>query len=362
MQQYNFKIKKLPKSEVEIEVSLPAEELEKARPKALKKFSETLNVDGFRKGNVPEKIVLEKVGEKAMLEEAAEMVLNEHYPQILTEAKLDTIGHPAISITKLALGNPLEFKVRVAVLPVFELPEYRKIASEIRDRKNEVGLEITDKEVEDVILQIRKNKAHFDYHKNHPEDKNHNHKDLELEKEENLPILDDEFAKTTGNFANVVELKVKIKENIVQEKENRQKEKKRSEIIEALLKNTMIELPDILILSEVEKSLAQFKDDIVRMGGSATQASRWEEYLAQTKKSEEDVRKDLHENSEKKAKIQLILNKIAEVEKLEPNKAILEHEVGQIMEHYKDANHQNARIYVATLLLNQEVLKLLEQQ
>ncbi len=361
---YDIKINKLPKSEVELEVSLPAEELDKARPKAVKRLSETVTVDGFRKGNVPEKIILEKVGEKAVLEEAAEIVLGDHYPKILEEAKIDTLGRPAVSITKLAQGNPIEFKVRTAVLPEFELPDYKKISSHFAKASRDKEIEVEDKEVEDVLLQIRKNKAHIDWHRANPEHKEHDpartadavqsggHPDLE--KEEALPALDDEFAKAAGNFQNVEGLRAKVKENIVTEKQMKETEKRRGEIMEALLKATEIELPTILVLSETEKSLAQMKDDITRMGG------KWEDYLASTKKSEEDLKKDLQENSEKKAKIQLIFNKIAEAEKLEPNKEILENEVSQIMEHYKDASETSARIYVATMLLNQEVLKLLE--
>lgn len=336
---YDFKLKKLPKSEVEIEVSLPSEMLGKARPKALKKFGGAINVDGFRKGNVPERIVLEKLGERAILEEATEIVLNEHYPKILAEAKIDTIGRPAISITKLALGNPLEFKVRIAILPEFELPEFKRLAKDIiaKERNKDEKIEVEEKEVDEVLLQIRKNKAILD-------------------KKEELPELNDEFAKQAGNFQNLDELKTKIKENILNGKKVREIEKRRAAIMEALLKATDMDLPEILIESETEKSLTRFKDDITRMGG------KWEDYLAHTKKSEDELRKDLQESSEKRAKIQLIFNKIVMKEKLEPNKEILEHEVAQILEHHKEAREENVRIFVATQLLNQEVLRLLEQQ
>ncbi len=344
----------MPKSEVEIEASIPKEELDSAHSKAIKKFSETIQIDGFRKGNVPEKIVLEKLGARAILEEASEILLSEHYPKILAEAKLDTIGRPEISITKLALGNPVEFKVKTAVMPEFKLPEYKKIATEIKakQKNKDEKIEADEKEVNDVLLQIRKNKAHLDWHKANPDHKDHDHPDLE--KEENLPALDDELAKEAGNFANLEELKAKIKENIVTDKKNREIEKRRAEMIDELIKATPIEVPAILIENETEKSLAQFKDDIQRMGG------KWEDYLAHAKKTEAEIKKDMQGNSEKRAKIQLIFNKIAETEKLEPNKEILEHEVKQILNYHKDANEMSVRIYVTTMLLNQEVLKLLE--
>jgi trigger factor len=356
--QYEVKIKKLPRSEVEMEITLPADFLASARKKAIKNFCENLEISGFRKGHVPENIVLEKMGEGRIMEEAVDLLLNEHFPQIILQEKTDIIGRPKISVTKLALGNPVEFKAVFAVMPKFEICDYKKIAKDVTKKENDdkKELEATEKEIDDILLQIRKNKAHFDYHEAHKDDKNHAHGGLDLGKEENLPRLDDDFAKAAGNFKNLEELKEKVRENIIEEKKIRDIEKKRAEIMEALLKNTEIDLPEILVEGETEKALAQMKADIERMG------AKFDDYLAHAKKSVEDLKKDMKESSEKKAKIQLIFNKIAAAENLQPNKEILENEVKQIMEHHKDANEMNARIYVATLLLNQEVLKLLEQQ
>ena len=99
---------------------------------------------------------------------------------------------------------------------------------------------------------------------------------------------------------------------------------------------------------------SKIKDDVERVG------HKFDEYLIQVKKTEDDLKKDLKESSEKKAKVQLIFNEIAKVEKLEPNKEILENEVKEVLKHYPNASETNARIYVATILINQEVLKLLE--
>jgi trigger factor len=362
---YETKVKKLQKSEVELEISLPADFLNSARKKAVENLGNSMEIAGFRKGHIPEKIVLEKAGENMILEEAADILLKEHFPKIVTQEKLDIIGRPNISITKLALGNPVEFKAVFAVIPEFKLPDYKKISKEILDKeaKKEEKTEATNKEVDDVLLQIRKNKAHFDWHEAHKNEKGHNHPEI---KDEDLPLLDDELAKAAGNFKNLDELKEKVKQNIVTEKNARKTEKTRAEIMEGLVKNTEIDLPEILVENEIEKSLAQMKNDIERAG------MKWNEYLAQVKKTdlsaealakaEEDLRKDLRKSSENKAKIQLIFNKIAEAEKLEPNKEILENEVKEVMKHYPEAAEINARVYVATILLNSEVLKLLENQ
>lgn len=351
---YNIKTKKLPKSEVEIEVSLPANLLNEARRKAIKMFSLSIKVDGFREGHVPENVVISKVGEAAILEEAADILLKEHFPKIVAESKLDVIGQPKISITKLALGNPVEFKAVFTILPEIKLPDYKAVAKAQGASLKVENPEASEKEIDDILLQIRKNKAHMDYHVAHKDEEGHDHSGIDLNKEENLPTLDDSLAKSAGNFKNLDELKERVKQNIVEEKKNRNIEKRRALIMEELLKNTDFELPQILADSETEKSLAQMKDDVTRMGG------KFEDYLTHIKKTEDDLRKDLKESSEKKARIQLIFNKIAEVEKIEPNKEILENEVKEILKHYPDASPINARIYVSTILLNSEVLKLLE--
>lgn len=336
-QKFKYKTERLPKSEVGLEVEIEASELARAKSKILRKWQEGLEVDGFRKGQAPENIVVQKVGEGRILEDAAEMLINEYFPKITEAEKLGVLGHPHISIKKLALDNPLEFRATFAVLPEVELPDYKKIAGEIVAKPASTEVTAGEEEVNEVLLQIRKNKAHYD-------------------KEEVLPPLDDELAKASGNFKNLDELKEKIKENIIEDKKYRNLEKTRAKIMEELIKQTDFEIPEILVASEVEKSLAQVKDDVERMKG------KWEDYLVHIKKTEEEFKKDLREPAEKRAKIQLIFNKIAEVEKLEPDKTILESEVKKLMGMYPEAREESARIYVATQLLNVEVLKLLERQ
>jgi hypothetical protein len=121
-------VKKLPKSEIEIEGELPADIFEGYFAKSLKKLGENLEVAGFRKGKVPESVILSKIPEINILEEMAGLALNDYYPKILEENKIDAISRPEIAITKLARKNPLGFKIKTAVLPIIKLPDYKKIA------------------------------------------------------------------------------------------------------------------------------------------------------------------------------------------------------------------------------------------
>ena len=99
-------VKKLPKSEVEIEGEIEADIFETYFNKALKRIGEGVEIDGFRKGKVPENVLLSKIPEAKILGEMAEMALSEYYPKILEENKIDAISRPEISITKLARKNP----------------------------------------------------------------------------------------------------------------------------------------------------------------------------------------------------------------------------------------------------------------
>ncbi|MEK9181777.1 MAG: trigger factor [Patescibacteria group bacterium] len=161
-------IKKLPKSEVEIEGELGADLFEDFFTRALKRLGENLKIDGFRKGKIPEHILLAKIPEMTILEEMAQVALNEHYPKILEAEKIDAIGQPMISITKLARKNPLGFKIKTAELGEIKLPDYKNIAREINSKvtpEEKTRLKIIEKiiegselEIPEILLEVELNK------------------------------------------------------------------------------------------------------------------------------------------------------------------------------------------------------------
>src|ERR1035437_1131331 len=153
-------IKKLDKSEVEILGVLEVAEFEKYEGKALERIGERMELPGFRKGKAPTSIIKESVNEMQLLEEMAELALQDNYVKILEENKIDAIGHPQIAITKIGKGSDLEFKIVTAVLPEMKLPDYKKISQE-QNKKEDSNKEIIvdEKEVEKVILDLRKMRA-----------------------------------------------------------------------------------------------------------------------------------------------------------------------------------------------------------
>lgn len=340
----NVEIKKLGNSEIEISGELPAEILEAERGAAIKTLSLTVSIDGFRKGHIPEKILVEKLGEHTLLEEMAERALKKTYPDILKKHEINAIGRPSITITKIAKGSQLGFQIKTAVMPEIVLPDYKKIAGDIASKKETVS--VTDEDMQNVIAEILKSRT---------EQKNHEPKETLREGKIKLPELTDDFVKTLGDFKDVTDFKQKLRQNITHEKEAQGQSKRRMNIAEGIIEKSAIPLPRLFVDVELEKMLAQFKGDISRMG------LKFDEYLKHIKKTEADLLKEWVPDAEKRSKFQLVLNEIARREHIEVPEEDIAKEIAHIMEHYKDADPESARIYVETILKNERVFGLLEK-
>ncbi len=332
------KINKLAGSQIEINASISANDLSAYRVQAVKNLAEEVKIDGFRKGKVPESVLIDKIGEMTLLYEMAELAIGDTYPKIIEQEKIDAIGRPEVKITKIVKDNPLEFTITTAVAPDVTIGDYTKIAKKEMSKEIEVK-EVTDEETDKVIAEILKQQTH-------------NHDDGEV----HTPELDDEFVKSLGNFENVDDFKKKIKENLNKEKEHRAFEKRRLDIAEKILETAEIDIPRIMVEHELSRSEAQFKDDISRLG------VKIEDYLERLKKTMDDLRKEWEEGATKKAKLQLVLNEIAKREKIAPEKEDIEKEVTMILEHYKNADPIQAKVYAETVLSNDKVFAFLESQ
>ncbi|MBI4121061.1 MAG: trigger factor [Parcubacteria group bacterium] len=355
-------IKQLENSEVEIIVEVPAEEFEKNRAKALKTLGAHVEIPGFRKGHVPSDVLVRHIGEGTLLEEMAEHTVNQWYPKVVIEKKIQAIGQPSITITKLAAGNPLGFKAKTAVVPEVTLPDYKKIGEEIQKEPGE-EIVVTDDEVEKAIQQIRENFARH-------ASQGHEHEDgaadegallgpdgtpiqSEEKQKKQLPELTDEWVKKLGKFESVEDFKNKIRENLKEEKRTREREKRRAKLVEKLLDESSTTLPELLIAHEQDRMLAQFKDHIALAGMQP------DEYFKKSGKKEEDVKTEMRAEAERKVKTQLILAKIAEAEKITVPESEIEKEAVRLREYYRGAPEENIRSYVENILTNEKLFGML---
>ncbi|MDP2650009.1 MAG: trigger factor [bacterium] len=348
----DLSVKKLEHSECEIAATIPTEIFASYRTRALKKLGSDIEIPGFRKGHAPEDVIAKHIGEDAILKRAADMALADVYPAIITAEKIDAIGSPHIHVTKLASGNPLEFTAKTAVMPEVNLPDYARIAK--AEFSKAPDLEVKDSEVEDVLTHIRRQRAQiesFEKQKAEGIEK----PELPEVQGENLPELTDEFVQTLGDFKTVAEFKAKVRENVQEEKRLRDIEKKRVATAEEIIKQTSIDLPAVFVEQEKRRIQSQ-------MEGQAAQAGiKFEDYLRQAGKTIEELRNEWKPEAEKRAKLQLILNKIADEQKIEPQKDEVEREIEHVLEHYPQADRENVRIYVETTKRNEQVFQHLQK-
>lgn len=346
--------KNLPDSEVEIECEIEAECVNTHRAKAIAKIQKEMSLPGFRPGHVPEAILIKQVGDLFIYNEMADLAINDAFPEIITEAKANFITMPHIQITKLADKNPVQFKIIGPIIPEIKLPDYKKIA-EAENKEKEEPTEATEKELAETIEEIRKNYALRNHA--HPAPQSPDETETKKCDHDNLPLpeVNEEWVKKLG-FTTVEDFQNKIKEGIKKEKEFKAKDKKRMAIVEKILSDTKVVLPKVLVESELGKMMAQFQDDISRAG------LKIEDYLKHLKKTIEDLKKEWTPDAEKRAKVQLIITKIALDEKIEADPELIKKETENILKMYKDAKEDRTRAYVEMMLTNEKVFEWLENQ
>ncbi len=330
-----FVLKTLPDSEVELSADIPYATIEPYKTQALAHMAEHLKLPGFRPGKVPAEMVMSQVGEVAVLEEAVELFMKDFYIELIEEHKVDPVGRPNIAITKLAPGNPVGLTVRVSVYPTVEAPkDWKKLTDQVALEEAEPA---TIEEVEKTIVDLQKSRA------TKGEDG-----------AEVLPEVNDEFAKSLGMFDSLVALREQITKGVTEEKVRQARDKRRGKLIEALLEKSTIEVPSIFVESELQKILSQMREDIERMG------MQMDDYLKRMQKTEDDIKNEFRDQARKRAKLQLLLNKIAEEEKVAADEAAVEAEIKHALEHFPDAKPDLVRIHIETVLRNEKVLKILE--
>jgi trigger factor len=415
-------IKKLPKSRVEILFEIRPEEFKDSIEKAILNLGKDLEIEGFRKGQAPKEIIIQKIGQDKILASATQLAVEENYFREVINKKLDVISRPEIEIlSEVSFERGLSFKARFAILPEIKLPDYKKIASEIK--RKEIFVE--EKELEETLSFLQKSRAKFIF-ENRPAKKGDfieiefqspqiedglkrkdnfilgegqfvsgfeenlegmapgQEKDFSLKFPENyfqkdlagnlinfkvkmnsvqkmeLPEINDEFAKNLGKFENLISLKENIKEGIKMEKENFQSRKIREEILEKITRETKIEIPEVLIETEKRRILEEFKKLVTEKFKIPLL-----DYLAKIKKTEKELLENFSKEAEKKVKYALILKEISKSEKIKISEEEIKAAINEFLKNYpiektKGLDLDRLKSYYEEAIRNEKVLKLLE--
>ena len=418
-------IKNLPKSQKEISVEIPVEEMEKYTDKAINKLSSAHKFDGFRQGKAPKNVIEQQLGKLTIFEEATKIAVESSYLEILKENKLNPLGQPKAEITKAAPGNQFEYKITISVMPEVELWDYQKISGkiEIKEIENETveqeiktlqkkrathitkdepaqkgdrveidfesrvgGVKIEggesknhpltigeDKFVpgfEENLIGIKKDDVKEfnltfpeDYHKKELAGKNASFKvTMNIVQKVELPKIDNDFAKGLGKFENLDELKKSIKERITMEEKNRAKEEYRNKLIDEIAEKSTTEIPDILIESELENMINEFKNNIAQTGIA------FEDYLKNINTDIEKLKKEWGETAKKRVVIGLTLREISIKEKIEIEDGKVEERINQTLKFYPNEKEIREKLdmekfkeHTANALVNEKVFEILKK-
>ena len=306
-------VETLSPTRVKISVEVAFEELSPYIADAYKKLAAQINVPGFRKGKVPAAMVEQRVGRPAILDEAINAALPEFYGQAAREHTLLVIGRPVVDIKEFKDNEKLEFTVEVSIRPEVTLPDFSKITitvdnAEVKDEDlNEQidelrarfgtlhtveratksgdfvtvdltarinGEEVDGGKANDISYEVGSNRmidgldealvgmsagdekvfttqlvGQKDDEKGDVEIR------LKVVKERELPPVDDAFAKLASEFDTIAELKADFTERLTRLKKLEQGAQARDLLVEKLLGDLTIEVPDDLVLEEVNSHL-----------------------------------------------------------------------------------------------------------
>ena len=372
----SLQVEKMEKNMAKLTIEVSAEDLEKAMQNAYQKAKGRISIPGFRKGKAPRKMIEQMYGKGIFLEDAVNALIPEHYSKALSECELEIVSQPQIDVTQMEPGKALIFTAEVAVKPEVTLGEYKgvevpKAEIEVTEEEIEASLKreqeknsrtitVEDRAAEegDIVtidfegfvdgdafeggkgeaypltlgshtfipgfeeqLVGAKTGDHVEVNVTFPEE--YQAKELagkaavfqcdvkKIEAKE-LPELNDDFAKDVSEFDTLAEYKEDVKKNLTESKEKEALRAKEDAAIEKIIENAEMEIPEAMI----DTQCRQMMDDFGRRMQS--QGLSMEQYFQFTGQTAEKMMEDMKPQALKRIQTRLVLEKIAEVENIQP--------------------------------------------
>jgi trigger factor len=360
-------------SEAVLNVELEWDELEKASDRAYKKLAQQYNVPGFRRGKAPRSMIERMLGKDTIYQEGLEDLVDQSYRQAIRENGIQPIARPTVDAPPIEYGQPYTFTARVPVLTPVTLGDYQAIRVEqppievsdeevddvierIRqdqaeklpvERPAQLGdyvtmdlkLTVGEKEVsnlhdnefelalerpgifagmDDEVIGMKEGESK-EFTTTIPEDYSNPdlagkeaHYDVKLlaVKVRELPEIDDELAKTSGDFENVEQLRQAVRQQLMVQKINDARRVLRDEVVNKAIEGATVEPHQALVDDEIHS----MEHETERM--LAQSRLTLPQYLSIMQKSPEEYRKELEPDARQRVKRDLVLNEVAEAEGL----------------------------------------------
>lgn len=389
----SVQVEKLEKNMAKLTIEVSAEELEKAIENAYQKNKGKISVPGFRKGKVPRQMIEKMYGKEIFYEEAANALIPDAYEKALDECEEDIVSSPSIDVTQIEAGKPFIFTAEVALKPEVKLGKYKgvkvdkaeaavtdeEVDAEInRERENNArNIEVTDRPVKDgdmtvidfegfvdgVAFEGGKGENYpltigsgafipgfeeklvgaeigkevevdvtfpEDYHAEELKGKAAVFKCTVKEiKEKELPELDDEFAGEVSEFETLAEYKADVKGRLEEKKAKEIKDAKEAAVIEAIVKDSDMEIPEAMLETQQKQMVDEFAQRIQMQGLSIDQ------YFQFTGSSYEQMIEQVKPQAEKRIQSRLVLEAVVKAENIEVTQEDYEEELKSMAEAYQ---------------------------
>ncbi len=376
-----------------LELEVPQPEVAKAVDKAYHKLAAKVNIPGFRKGKVPRKILEMRLGKAALMDEAFEMLATPAYIKALDEQKIEPVARPEIEVVTFEEDKPLVFKATVIAKPEIELGEYKglkvakpavtvseeDVSKQLENLRNrhakmvviedaalakgdfaiidfegfidgapfkggegkgyplEIGSGSFIPGFEDQLMgakagEEREVKVEFpaDYFASELAGKTAEFKvKVNDVKRKELPAIDAEFVKEVSDFDTVEELKADIENKLKQGAADKADREFRTNAIKAAVDNCTVDIPAVMIESEIDNMLREMDINLQNRGMSLAK------YLEATKTDIAALRANYREAAVESVKTDLMLEAIAKAEEIEATPEDLDQEVAAMAAGYR---------------------------
>ena len=389
----SLQVEKMEKNMAKLTIEVSAEDLDKAMQNAYQKAKGRISIPGFRKGKAPRKMIEQMYGKGVFLEDAVNALIPEHYSKALAECELEIVSQPTIDITQAEPGKALIFTAEVATKPEVTLGDYKGVEvpkteinvtdedvdAEIKkeQEKNSRTINVEDRgaQLQDVVtidfegsvdgvpfdggqateypLTLGSNTFipgfedqlvgakvgdDVDVKVTFPEE--YQAKELagkeaifkcavkKIEAKE-LPELDDDFAKDVSEFDTLAEYKEHVKTNLVERKENEAKRAKEDAAVDKAIENAQMDIPEAMLQTQCRQMLDDFSRRMQSQGLSMDQ------YFQFTGMTADKMMEDMKPQALKRIQTRLVLEKVAEVENIQPTEEEVNEEISKMAEAYK---------------------------
>ncbi|MFZ5353212.1 MAG: trigger factor [Bacillota bacterium] len=388
----NSRLEKMENNIATLEITVSAEKLEQGMMKSYMKNVKKFNIPGFRKGKAPRKIIEKFYGVEVFYEDAINEVCPDAYEEAVKEHNLEPVERPSIDIVEIEAGKGMVFKAEVTVKPEVKLGQYKGIEAakkeynvtdediskelEVMREKNARIVEVTDRAVklgdittidfkgfvddiqfeggtgENYKLEIGSGQfipgfeeqligkeigAEVDVNVSFPEQ----YRNTELAgkpalfkvtvkeiKEKQLIDLDDEFAKDVSEFDTLDELKADIRKKREDEAARLAKQNYEDEVINKVVENSIIEIPDVMVDNQINSMLRDFDYQLRHQGLNL------EAYMKYMNKSMDELKESYRTMAYNRVKTQLVLEEIAKVEAIQSSDEDLNEEIEKTAKMY----------------------------